>query len=350
MERSQKTETIANLTRMAIFEGDFVAAERSAREYEALVASNRRHSAHGSAASVLAKILDETGRPGEAARTALDFLDRRDAWEPDPSGEDVALAHDATPGLLRAALRGGSLSHEDAVARRESWRRAWGARITPVSRNFLWMYAFARVVDTEEDAREAVAALPAYGPLPPFRPGTRVEVDVARTFLLAGRADDALPLLEHATRMCMVLHFPFDHMRARLLLAETREARGDTAGACRDYQTVVSRWGRANPSSVTAATAAERRRSAGVSALKSLSGGLSFHIVKERQPPHRKVTVSPMRGGAATARRHRPHPSRGARQRARPRHAPRLSPGTGSGAADALRPCAAARARRFDST
>ena len=134
------------------------------------------------------------------------------------------------------------------------------------------MYAFARVADTEDDAREALAALPVYGPLPPFRPVTLVDVDVGRTYLLAGRPDDALPLLEHATRMCMVLHFPFEHVRASLLLAQTREARGDTAGACRDYQSVVGLWGRARPRSVTAEAAAERAAALGCGRAGSLRG------------------------------------------------------------------------------
>jgi serine/threonine-protein kinase len=258
VERERKRETIANLTRLAIFEGDFAGAERSARAYAELVRSSRRQAAHGAAAMALTNILEETGRAAEAAATALEFLDRRDAWEPDPGAEDMALARDATPALLLAATRWGSLAPADAAARRESWLRGWETKVTPVSRNFLWMHAYARVVQTPDEAREALLALPSYGPLPPFRPETLVEVDVGRTYLLAGRADDALPWLEHASRTCFPLHFPFEHVRARFLLAQAKEARGDQIGACHDYQSVVARWGQATPRSLTAEKAAAR--------------------------------------------------------------------------------------------
>jgi serine/threonine-protein kinase len=170
----------------------------------------------------------------------------------------MALAQDVSPSLLRVALRAGRLSAADLAARRDPWLRAWTARVTPVSRNFLWMYAYARVADSPEDARDALAALPAYGALPPFRPETMVEVDVGRTYLLAGRVDEAIPWLTHATRTCSVLRFPFEHVRAHLLLGEAQEAKGDQAAACASYDAVVQRWGRARPRSVTAEKAAER--------------------------------------------------------------------------------------------
>jgi serine/threonine-protein kinase len=242
----------------SIFEGDFEAAERIARQEAQGVTSSRRQSAHGGPAELLASILDETGRSAEAADVALDFLDKRDAWEPDPSAEDMALARDATPALLRVALRAGRLSPAELASRRDPWLRAWTARVTPVARNYLWMHAYATVADSPEDARAALAALPAYGALPPFRPETLVDVDVGRTYLLAGRVDDAIPWLVHATKTCSVLRFPFEHVRAHLLLGEAREAKGDQAGACASYDAVVQRWGRAKPRSITAERAAAR--------------------------------------------------------------------------------------------
>jgi serine/threonine-protein kinase len=258
VERARQKDSVVFLMRMSVFEGDFDLAERSARAYADLVRTSRRQSAHGQAALALASILEETGKPAEAAATAREFLDRRDAWEPDPSAEDMALARDATPNLLLAAIRGGSLTRADAAAHRESWLRGWETRVTPVSRNFLWMYAYAAVAQTPDEAREALAALPAYGSLPPFRPGTLVEAELGRTYLLAGRVEEAIPWLDRAARTCMPLHFPFESMRARFLLAQAREARGDQAGACRDYQSIVARWGQAKPHSVTAEKAAAR--------------------------------------------------------------------------------------------
>ncbi len=243
---------------VAVLQGDFEGAEREARAYAALVASSTRQAAHGGVASVLASILEETGRSAEAGQVALDFLDRRDAWEPEPSAEDIALAVDATPRLLRIALRGGRLGRAEVEARRAAWLAAWKDRVTPAARSYLWMYAYARVAETPEDARAALDVLPSYGPLPPFRADTLVDVDVGRTYLLAGRAADAIPWLEHASHTCMVLWFPFEYVRAHLLLGQAREAQGDKAGACAAYELVVDRWGQAKPPSVTAAQAKER--------------------------------------------------------------------------------------------
>ena len=53
----------------------------------------------------------------------------------------------------------------------------------------------------------------------------------------------------------MVLEFPFDYVRAHLLLGQAREALGDTAGACSAYQ--------ARPRSLGAGEAAQRDGGAG---------------------------------------------------------------------------------------
>ena len=70
--------------------------------------------------------------------------------------------------------------------------------------------------------------------------------------LLAGRAMDAAPYLERASRQCDVLTFPFEIVHAALDLGRAREAVGDTAGACAAYGQVLARWGGAKPRSATA--------------------------------------------------------------------------------------------------
>ena len=188
----------------------------------------------------------------------MSFLDQRDAWEPNPRAEDGALAWDMTPALLRTALHGGRLSPAEVTARRDVWLSSWKARLTPVSRNFLWLFGYARVADTPEAARAALALLPTYGALPPYRSQTLIDADVGRTYLLAGQPAEALPWLERATRKCDVIGHPFDHVRAHLLLGQAREATGDEPGACAAYQRVLDRWGQAKPRSVTAEQAKRR--------------------------------------------------------------------------------------------
>ncbi len=80
---------------------------------------------------------------------------------------------------------------------------------------------------------------------------------------LAGQPAQALPWLEHATGGCEVLTYPFDHVRAHLLLGQAREATGDAVGACAAYRVVVDRWGQAKPRSVSAEQAAARLQAMG---------------------------------------------------------------------------------------
>jgi serine/threonine-protein kinase len=263
MEPALKKDAVASATYAAVLEGDFDAAERHAREFASLVASSRGQQPHGQAALMLTGIFEETGRTAEAVRAANDFLDRRDAWEPDPEADDVALSTDVTPSLLRVENNVGGLSTADIEARRAAWLDAWKARLTPVSRSYLWLYAYARAAYSPESARAALEARAAYDPLPPYRPNAFVEADVGRVYLLAGQAREAVSWLERATRRCMVLLDPFEYVRAHLLLGQAREAAGDTPGACSAYQGVLDRWGQARPRSVTAERARERARALG---------------------------------------------------------------------------------------
>jgi serine/threonine-protein kinase len=78
---------------------------------------------------------------------------------------------------------------------------------------------------------------------------------------LAGRWQDALAPLETATRTLNRLSSGVTHVRAYLWLGRTKEALGDTAGACEAYAHVVSDWGAARPRSTTADAARARRAS-----------------------------------------------------------------------------------------
>ncbi len=256
--RVEPRETIS----LALLTGDFVTAERLARELEAAAEPSRRESDHGLAARRLAEIYLETGRTAAAGRVAEAFLARRDAWDPDVRTEDYGLALDAVPDLLAAALKAGKITRADAGERRAEWMRRWSARASPFYQRYLWIHGYAQTVDTEADAREALVALPK-GPLPAFVPLTMAEAAVGHTYLLAGRADEALPWLTRAAKSCRALEHPMAHTRAQLWLGLAREAAHDKEGACAAYRTVQARWGKARPPSVTADRAAERSRALG---------------------------------------------------------------------------------------
>jgi serine/threonine-protein kinase len=123
------------------------------------------------------------------------------------------------------------------------------------------MHAYPALADSAAEAREAIEARS--GPLPPYRPSTLAGADVGRAFLLAGRVDEAISMLEEATRSCRALEIPVLHTRAHDWLGQAREAAGDRAGACAAYGVVISRWGHAVPRSVTAEHARARMAALG---------------------------------------------------------------------------------------
>lgn len=238
--------------------GDFETAEARARDLERFTQTSHMQQERGAAARMLTQVLLETGRKREAGEVVTNFLDRREAWEPNPSAEDFAMARDSTPFLLFAAAEAESLSADARKTQREAWLRDWQLRATPIARNYLWMHAYASTAFSAEESKEALEAAKKFGPIPPFRPETMADAFVGRVHLLAGRTEDAMVWLENATRSCETLQFPFEQTRAFLWLGQAKESKGDKQGACGAYQVVLDRWGHAKPKSVSADEARAR--------------------------------------------------------------------------------------------
>jgi serine/threonine-protein kinase len=78
--------------------------------------------------------------------------------------------------------------------------------------------------------------------------------------LLAGKPEQALPLLQMAANDCEVQRSPIAITRASYLLGLAHEAKGEKAAACAAYGKVIARWGKARPRSVTARAAKEHAR------------------------------------------------------------------------------------------
>lgn len=258
-----KKQFLAYRTLARMWAGDFEGAEIRARELETLSQTSRMQEERGAVAKLLAQVMLETGKMREAGDVVMRFLDRRDAWEPNPSAEDVAVAQDATPFLLFAAAEAERLSVGARMARRDTWLRDWEARVTPVARNYLWMHAYASTAYSAEEAKSALDVLSRQSPLPPFRPETLADAYVGRMYLLTGRTDDAITWLGQATQSCAALQFPFEQTRAFLWLGLAKESKGDTKGACGAYRVVLDRWGHAKPKSVTAEHARVRASTLG---------------------------------------------------------------------------------------
>jgi serine/threonine-protein kinase len=259
-------EEPVGLVRLDLLAGDFEAAAADLRALDQQIESVRPERVHAMAALLHAQILEELGRAREAADLAEDFIARRPAWEPDPRADNIAMAGDVEPALIATARAGGRLDARELAARRASWLARWERRGAAADRAFVWMHGWAASAATPEEAREALDAQARYGPLPSYRPNTLVEAYVGRTFLLAGRADEAARWLDVAARRCRALSAPVEHTRAHLWLGLAREALGDRARACAAYRAVLDRWGHARPRSATADRARERSAALGCDA------------------------------------------------------------------------------------
>lgn len=246
--------------RLMLWAGDFAIAEQLARAALADVERSTRRDEHGRPTRLLVQILIETGRAAEAARIALDFVTRQDAWEPNPRAEDLAIGRDVTPFMLSAAERGGSITPSEFAQLRADWVSGWDRRIAPIYKNYVWLHGYASVADTPEDAREAFATLSRYTQIPPFRPHTLAWAGVGPARLLTGKTDEATSWLSDVTKSCLVLEFPVEHTQAYGWLGRAYEAKHDKSKACAAYRVVLDRWGKARPKSVTADKARERTK------------------------------------------------------------------------------------------
>jgi len=244
---------------IATFFGDFPRAESLNKRFKQLIATDNRRRLHALHARRVVKALLEQGRGKKALAVVKHFIDSREGWEADPRSEDFAIAADGVPTMWRAMRELGKLSSDELDARRKAWLAEWAKRnVSPANRGFLWLRGFAAAVHDAEDAKRALAALPSYGPIRQFAPRTAAQAHVGRTYLLAGQLDQAMTWLRKATADCSVTTFPIVLTQAHDWLGRALEKKGDTAGACQAYATVLKRWGKAKRS-LTADHARKRR-------------------------------------------------------------------------------------------
>ncbi len=245
---------------LANLSGDFVAAERFAREKEHLLEGKADRGDHFNVAALLADIYVESGRTDEAAAVANDYLNRQDLW--------IGFTN---PLFFQNVLfRAGKLDLPTFEARRADWLRERDVEIKAKEegkqgqareRAFPWIDGYADFVQTKEEAVAAIGLLPVYLPLPPStRRNVGRETALGKVYALAGDADGAKFFLARATAHCGALDYPSPHTRAHFFLGMSREIAGDTPAACAAYAIVVSRWGDAKPRSVTATKAKDRMK------------------------------------------------------------------------------------------
>ncbi len=261
-DAARAESALADEMALAFLRGDFAGALAHARALEKLTDGAQAESEHQRPARAILDALTESGQVAEAAAFAKLYARRREAWLPDPFSEDFALANDVVPDTLRALRAAGQITPAELRAQRDAFVTAWRDRLAPEAFGYVWMHGRAGLVETPADAREALADFPAVT-VPAYTPKTLATLYVGKTYLLAGRVDDAVAALSRAARSCLALELPVAHTRAHLWLGKAYEAKHDSAEACRAYGVVLARWGKAIPRSVSADEARARSRALG---------------------------------------------------------------------------------------
>jgi len=254
---------LADRLRLDLASGDFAGAEKHATELEAHVASDPDELAHAEPARFLVQIYRETGQAARARAVADAYMKKREAWVTAHRVDDKAIYEDPLPAMWSTLLHTGALPAATFEERRGQWVDTWRARTSPDYARYLWIWGYALPAETPAEASLALSYLPKMGPLPPYAPQTLAWAHVGNTYLLAGRASDAVPYLERATATCVALFDPVVHTQALLSLGRAREEAGKRDEACAAYVVVLDRWGAAKPRSRTADEARERVKALG---------------------------------------------------------------------------------------
>lgn len=258
-ETTRKTTELADRAALALLDGDFAASVATLEQWRVEVADKPDQDAHAVPARALAEVYFEMGSPRKAGEVADDFLRKMGAWA-EPSLTDWTIA------FLRFQRRAGSLTKDEYDRGRVAWagrfREKWrvsGQRADIELDWMIWSQQYGVAVQTEAEAREAVAAMPKQEP-PVMATGRWAQVDlgVGKARALSGDGAGALPPLRRVAGSCGALLDPISAMEGRYYLGLAEEQQGDLAAARQAYEKVVAAWGAAKPKSLTAERAKAR--------------------------------------------------------------------------------------------
>jgi serine/threonine-protein kinase len=259
----RKTEELSGAYRLAVLVGDFNAASERLNAWERESAASPDEWDHTLPFRYQMLLAIEMGKGSEAARLADEYVKRRAAWTPDDFREEPTIY------ALQTMYRTGSIPRDVMQAERAAWLAREADRLGRVGERsngggMAWYLGYAEMVVTPDDARDALAVLPAFLPLPDaLARGTPIDDAIGMTYVRAGDLNAALPFLTRAARTCGAIDQPIAHTWANAHLAAALEEKGDKAAACAAYKVVLDRWKNAKPRSETAEVARARARALG---------------------------------------------------------------------------------------
>ncbi len=236
---------------LALLDGDLARADELARKFDAALPATADAWDRAQPARVRMNVLLEQDKREEAADVAEDFLGRAQGFTPYP------FAPDQTFGFYEPLYRAKRIPPSELAAQREKWLDAERARLSTgrdeareeddarEDKNAwpLWMVAWGALVETREEANDALAHLPPERLLPQGdRRSSVLDFNLGKTLVLAGRANDALPRLQRATETCSSFDDGMRVVRGLFYLGQAYEAKGELAAARASYGKVLAAW------------------------------------------------------------------------------------------------------------
>ena len=240
-EESRARDELWDRIHLAMLDGDLARVEELAQKVEAALPPSADAWDRAQPAQLRVNVLFEMGRTDEAAEVAREYLDRVMGWTPYPFAPDQSFA------FYEPLYRAGKITAKELDAQRAKWMESEKARLSTdrAARNAwpTWMLAWGAMVESREEAVEALAHVPEASALPRGDHRTSaLDFNLGKVYALAGRGDDALPRLERATQACTSFQDGMRVVRARLYLGLAQEAKGDIAAARAAYELVLAAW------------------------------------------------------------------------------------------------------------
>ena len=197
-----------------------------------LATSLDAHDQNSLAYARVRQLLD-LGRKQEAAKVARDYFERREGWG---AASVVATMFDL--GIQAARLRAGELSLAGFRALQLEWVERVRRDVPRFPPWVLWTYAYVYWLEEGDDPADVLAVKPTGDP-----PDDDARFALGKTYVVAGRFAEALPLLRARENTCGERREAEVSSSLAKVLAET----GSVAAACEIYGRIVERLGQEEP-------------------------------------------------------------------------------------------------------
>lgn len=236
--------------------GDFNSAKAEAAVGRELNTSGLKLAQHERFALLQVEIEIEQGNNDVAARIANDFVTKFAGFYGERSFDEPTVY------LARIAMRGGLMTSARFQNERDELREHLDS-LTPIQMAQVWGLEYVMGIQSAEEATQALDKRPDESWfVTRSDQGVRYFPRVAalgQAYYYAGNMRKTIDYLGKNYRRCDFMRSIFVTMRSNLLYAKALQSTGEAQAACEVYQSIVKRWGNAQPPSVTAQEAQKGR-------------------------------------------------------------------------------------------